>query len=89
MISVFFLAPWPLFALVVINITPFLPSVPYSVAAARPLSTVTLAMLLGSISKKRLEPVLPLTKLPDELVSLAKGTPSTTNKAWLLPLMEV
>ena len=46
-------------------------------------------MLLGSRSKKREEPLLPLAKLPCVLVSLLKGTPSTINKAWLLPLMEL
>ena len=75
-------------ALVVITITPFLPAVPYNVDAAKPFSTLILSMLLGSKSKKRLEPTLPLKKFPWELVSLLNGTPSTTNKAWLLPVIE-
>ena len=90
MISVFF---GPLLLadpdLVVITITPFLPAVPYNVAAANPLSTLTLAMLFGSKSKNLLEPMLPLKNPPCAFVSLLKGTPSTTNKAWLLPLIEV
>ena len=90
MISVF-LAPFgaaePDF--VVITITPFLPAVPYNVAAANPLRTFTLAMLFGSKSKNLLDPMLPPKKPPCALVSLLKGTPSTTNKAWLLPLIEV
>lgn len=75
-------------ALVVITITPFLPAVPYKVAAASPLSTLTLAMLFGSKSKNLLEPTLPSKALPCAFVSLLKGTPSTTNNAWLLPLIE-
>ena len=46
-------------------------------------------MLFGSISKKRLEPLLPSTKLPWLFVSLLKGTPSTTNRGWLEPLKEL
>ena len=46
-------------------------------------------MLFGSISRKRLEPLLPSTNPPCELVSLLKGTPSTTNKGWLEPLKEL
>ena len=49
---------------VVINMTPFLPCVPYNVAAASPLRTLTASMLLGSISKNRDDPLLPSTKLP-------------------------
>ena len=49
---------------VVITITPFLPAVPYNVAAAKPFNTLTLSMLLGSRSKNLLEPRLPLRKLP-------------------------
>ena len=85
-------------ALVVIKITPFLPCEPYKVAAAKPLSTLTEAILLGSKSKKREEPLLPSTKLLPTLASplssllkvlLLKGTPSTINKGWLLWLKEL
>ena len=48
---------------VVIKITPFLPSSPYNVDAARPLRTLVEAILFGSISKER---------------SPAIGIPSTT-----------
>ena len=74
--------------MVVITITPLRPAVPYNVAAARPFNTLTLSMLFGSRSRKRDEPTLPLAKLPVVLLSLLKGTPSTINNAWLLPLIE-
>ena len=88
-ISVFFGPGWPAPALVVIKITPFRPNVPYNVVAARPFNTSTLAMLLGSRSKKREGAGLPSKKFPGELVSLLKGTPSTMKSAWLLPLKEL
>ena len=52
-------------------------------------------MLFGSKSKNLEEPVLPVKKLEPPpfvscaLVSLLKGTPSTTKRAWLLPLKEL
>ena len=71
---------------VVINITPFLPCEPYSVAAARPFKTFTDSILLGSKSRNLEEPLLPEVKPPIAFVSLEKGTPSTTKSGWLLAL---
>ncbi len=62
----FFVLP----VLVVIKITPFLPSVPYKVVAARPLRMSIFSILFGSISKDLLDPELPSTKSPAALVSL-------------------
>ena len=76
-------------ALVVIKITPFLPAVPYRLAAAKPLSTLTLAMELGSRSKNLLDPTLPSMASPWVLVSELNGTPSTINNGWLDPEIEV
>ena len=55
---------------VVIKITPFLPSVPYNVVAAKPLRISMFSILLGSISKDLLDPELPSTKSPEAFVSL-------------------
>src|SRR6056297_1521363 len=97
-ISVFLAPPpCPAPALVVIKITPLRPKVSYNVVAARPFNTSTLAMLLGSRSKKREGAGVPSKKssaelpsiLPGELLSLLKGTPSTMKSAWLLPLKEL
>ena len=55
--------------------------------ALRPFSTLTLSILLGSISKKRLPVWLPYRNPPCVLVDPSKGTPSTTNNGCELPLI--